>query len=367
MDLVMMESKTVTCNFYKWRILLEFYSKDYYVRHSKILSGRRKRLKKNITVNFVRMIACIFVVLIHCPFPEALGEYTAALARFAVPFFVLVTGFYSYNADRGICMTKAKTGVKKTSILIVTCLVISTILNSIAEKVGGGGAFDWLLPNLTLKNAAMFILFNRLSFANWAIWYLFAILYVYLIYILLLKHNLLITACKLAPLLLMFNIIIQELLNLPWYVAGNFLFTVLPFFLIGRWINEEEVSPSRKWMYGVLIVSTGVVLLEQFMFGRSALYAGSIGVSLSIFFLAKDDILAERKWAKYVGRIGEYFSMPIYLCHCGIIQILNELTEKGYVVISPYIAPLVIIMASIILSLPYVLIKEQLYQRRMNK
>ena len=84
-------------------------------------------------------------------------------------------------------------------------------------------------------------------------------------------------------------------------------------------------------------------------------------------FLAKDDILAERKWAKYVGRIGEYFSMPIYLCHCGIIQILNELTEKGYVVISPYIAPLVIIMASIILSLPYVLIKEQLYQRRMNK
>ncbi len=323
------------------------------------------RLKKNITINSVKAIACIFVVLIHCCFPGALGEYTAALARFAVPFFVLVTGFYSYNSDSGVCIVKAKMGLKKTSVLTAACLVISAILNSIAAKVGGG-ALDWLIPNLTLKNAAKLILFNRLSFVNWAIWYLLALTYVYLIYIFLLKWNLLRIAYKLAPALLIFNIIIQEALHLPWYVAGNFLFTVLPFFLIGRWISEKEVSPSRKLVYCVLIGSTGMVFLEQFMFGKSALYIGTIGASLSIFILARDDVLSGRTWARYVGGCGENYSMPIYLCHCGIIQIFNALTEEGYVVLSPYIAPLAIIVASIVLSTPYVLIRNRLYQRQIT-
>lgn len=323
-------------------------------------------MKKNITINFVRVIACIFVVLIHCRFPGTLGEYTVALARLAVPFFVLVTGFYSYSSDRGVCIAKAKTGLKKTGILTGACLVISTILNSIAEKVGGGGTLDWLIPNFTLKNAVKFILFNRLSFVNWAIWYLLALLYVYLIYIFLLKRNLLRIAYKLAPVLLIFNIIIQEVLNLPWYVAGNFLFTVLPFFLIGRWISEEEVSPSRKLMYCVQIVSTGMVFLEQFMFGESALYIGTIGASLSIFILTRDDVLSGRTWAGYVGWFGENYFIPIYLCHCGIIQIFNALTEEGYVVISPYIAPLAVIMISIVLSTPYVLIRNRIYRRRLT-
>lgn len=95
-------------------------------------------MKKNITVDFARAVASIFVILIHCRFPGALGDYIAAIARFAVPFFALVTGYYSYNADRSRCIAKAKTGLKKTGILIASGIMISAIFNSIASKVGGG-------------------------------------------------------------------------------------------------------------------------------------------------------------------------------------------------------------------------------------
>ncbi len=323
-------------------------------------------MKKNVTVDLVKGVACIFVILIHCRFPGALGDYIAAIARFAVPFFALVTGYYSYDADRGRCIAKTKAGLKKTGILIASGIMISAIFNSIASIVQGSGMLDWLFPNLTLKNAAKFILFNRLLFVSWSIWYLFALLYVYLVYILLLKLNLVRFSYRLAPLLLFCNIIIQEVLDFPWYVAGNFLFTVLPFFLIGRWVNEKGAFPSRKLMYCILITSTSMVLFEQFMLGESALYIGTIGVALTVFILAKDDELAENTCAGYVGWLGRYYSMPVYLCHCGIIQVLNALIERGYVVISPYMVPLVVIVASMVIATPYVLTRQKHCHRKVS-
>lgn len=230
----------------------------------------------------------------------------------------------------------------------------------------GGGILDWLLPNLTFKDAAKFILFNRLSFVSWSIWYLFALLYVYLIYILFLKLNLIRISYRVAPLLLVCNIIIQEVLDLPWYVAGNFLFTVLPFFLIGRWENEKKVSPSRKMMYCILITSTSMVLFEQFMLGESALYIGTIGVAFTVFILVKDDVLVKNTCAGYVAWFGRYYSVPVYLCHCGIIQILNALIERGDVTISPYMSPLMVIIASTVTATPYVLIRQKRFHRKVS-
>lgn len=50
---------------------------------------------KNIdSLNCAKGIACIFVILIHCTFPGIVGEMLQAIARFAVPLFFTVTGYF---------------------------------------------------------------------------------------------------------------------------------------------------------------------------------------------------------------------------------------------------------------------------------
>ena len=78
-------------------------------------------MEKNYTLNFVKFLACIMVVLIHCKFPGDLGLYTTALARFAVPFFFMVSGYYAYRSKNTNEYTK-KQIIKITKIAIIALI-----------------------------------------------------------------------------------------------------------------------------------------------------------------------------------------------------------------------------------------------------
>lgn len=56
--------------------------------------------QKNLSLDFVKLIASCLVVFIHAKFPGRLGSLVACLARFAVPFFFAVSGYYSFGVDR---------------------------------------------------------------------------------------------------------------------------------------------------------------------------------------------------------------------------------------------------------------------------
>ena len=65
---------------------------------------------KNNCLNVWKGIAAFFVVFIHCSFPSPVGGMMNGLARWAVPMFFLISGYFSYGkgADtvkRRICRT----------------------------------------------------------------------------------------------------------------------------------------------------------------------------------------------------------------------------------------------------------------------
>ena len=51
---------------------------------------------KNNTLEIIKLFASYMVVLIHFYFRDGVGSLMDALARFAVPLFFVVSGFYSY-------------------------------------------------------------------------------------------------------------------------------------------------------------------------------------------------------------------------------------------------------------------------------
>lgn len=56
--------------------------------------------ERNQSIECARMIAAFFVLFIHCPFPGRLGKLITSVARFAVPMFFLISGYFSYKVGR---------------------------------------------------------------------------------------------------------------------------------------------------------------------------------------------------------------------------------------------------------------------------
>ena len=53
--------------------------------------------EKNMTLELIKLFAAYMVVFIHVMFQGEFGVLVDALARFAVPLFFWVSGFFSYG------------------------------------------------------------------------------------------------------------------------------------------------------------------------------------------------------------------------------------------------------------------------------
>ena len=62
--------------------------------------ANRGGVQRNQNIDFFKGIACILIVFIHAPFPEFFGDYIIKpIARFAVPFFFMVSGYFLYHSN----------------------------------------------------------------------------------------------------------------------------------------------------------------------------------------------------------------------------------------------------------------------------
>ena len=51
----------------------------------------------NYCLDFLKGIACMFVVFMHCEFPGVMGVAVQAISRFCVPFFFMVSGYFCFR------------------------------------------------------------------------------------------------------------------------------------------------------------------------------------------------------------------------------------------------------------------------------
>lgn len=51
----------------------------------------------NYNIDFIKGIACMFVVFMHCEFPDIMGTAVQAVSRFCVPFFFMVSGYFCFK------------------------------------------------------------------------------------------------------------------------------------------------------------------------------------------------------------------------------------------------------------------------------
>lgn len=334
-----------------------------------------KRMYKqtNNTIDFFKAMACIGVVLIHCRFPGAFGALMRTIARFAVPFFTMISGFYLLNNE----VERVDTVRLKRKIKHMLKLIVGAELFAFTFFVFG---------DLISKHTLNFVILKYTDVARWIklvwdntplsythFWYLYALLYCYIAVLFMKKvkirmgggKTVIISAVVLFGAFYSMSAISNT--DLPFHfmisigrednisaLYNLFLFRSEPFFLIGiairiyeQKIKNSELLSKRNLMI-CMIVGVLLSILERLILGDVQIFIGTSLMVLTIFSYCikyPDGINGQ------VEKIGKNLSMYVYIIHVSVMEVVNWLGKVIGIcdfAVFQWIRPVIVITVSLL-------------------
>ena len=279
---------------------------------------------RNRTLDMIKAVCAYFVVMIHISFPGTVGNIVDALARFAVPVFFMVSGYFCYRTD-GLEFEKTGKKLKHIAVLNVTAFTVYFMWELFRNHIEGVRETRWLMSLVSRENIREFFLYNYTSPVKWHLWFLPALLYCYVLFAFVARFRLYKVAYILIPVLLAVHFYMEELeaftgVEYRTMMFRNYLFTGFPFFMLGHRIHKDEKSIREKlsprFMELLLIVGAVSSVAEYAYLGKQELFMGSVMMAVSIFVLA---ILKKKSSGEGVyeglAQIGSTYAFFIYLFH----------------------------------------------------
>lgn len=281
---------------------------------------------RNSILDFIKLIASFFVVLIHFSFTGILGNIFDALARFAVPFFFAVAGFFSFGAE----IKNIKKRIFKILFLYLFASIIYHLYSLFITIYSFGKAsfFSYFVKTFSFENFISFLFFNS-PFSSDHLWFLLALVYVYLIWLLIIKF------CKndififvLSTFLLVIHLILGEVLSIFGFqvkieYVRNFALFGLPFFGFGYLINKHQNKFNNVNFYALillLVFGCAESVLSNFFLGKNELYLGSICCCFSLIIIALKH--SEKKLNRILTTISST-NTDIYIYHIVIAKSIS--------------------------------------------
>lgn len=288
---------------------------------------------RNKSLDAVKALAAFGVVFIHISFPGQAGEIIKALARFAVPFFFMVSGYFCYYKNRNIADK-----IPAKVIHIVKLLVFAMIFYFIWEwsmRLAEEKAIrPWLLEITRKEHIKELFRYNSTSQIRAHLWFLPALIYCYILDYLIEKIHLRKAAYLCIPVLMgifLWRAYFGRLYGTAYRTMEyrNYFFMGMPFYLTGQMIHEYQHRlkkiPCFVLNIGILL-GAGITIWECLNAGVREVYPGSIVLVLSVFLLC---VLYDSRvrLPHFFTMIGENFAFPVYLFHLTAADIMKILTE----------------------------------------
>ncbi len=321
----------------------------------------------NYCIDFIKGVACVFVVFMHCEFPGRFGTAAQAVSRFCVPFFFMVSGYFSYSEGTFDAMKKIGHIAKLTLLASAFYLLVA-----IAEHFVFGRRLSF-----SAKDVLDWLLFNQPFIIPGHLWFLFALLYDYVLYAFVVRYYLHKPAYWLIPVLFVVYILLAQVAHLygvkiPNMYYRNFLIEGFPLFMLGNCLRKYDARAKLlfddRLLCVVLVLSTVACLAERHFLGRD------FGVNVftwpqlfAIFILA---MRHETRFEKHPMRyIGTKLSMYVYIIHIFTWKILVE-HGYGFFHISRnraalYSKPIIVLFLTMLISFAIVLFNDHIW-RKMN-
>lgn len=274
-------------------------------------------VQKNSILDLLKLFASYMVVFIHVMFCGDMGIVADALARFAVPFFFSVSGFYSYR----ISCEKIKKRIKS----ILNLLILASVCYNVFEITkllswNTEGVAEFLGKYTDLSTLVNLLVFN-LPVSSGHLWYLLAILYVYVVFYFVTLFNVKDKVIFIISFVLLFlHLLFGEGLSvlgiaLPLQYVRNFALMGIPFFVLGMFAKKYESKFKTVPGYVIWIsVIIGAVesVISRYSFGLNELYIGSLLVLFAA--ICTFTKYADAKYPSFLTSL-EGCSTYIYIFH----------------------------------------------------
>ena len=274
-------------------------------------------MQRNKNIEILRAVACVLIVFVHARFPEPFGIYVVSFARIGVPVFLMISGFFFFDS-RERMKKKAEYQLKKTIKLTLFSLGVCILANSFLQLIYGNLPFHWLAVMKDSKLWMHLFLFNRAYWLCSVMYYFFMLIYVYLIMMVALRRKIGKKAFLLIPILLFCNIAMSEIGHHSWYYVGNFLFTGIPFFLLGMFLNKIYRPQNNKVLIITALLGAGLTVIETAFFGEAYLYIGTILISVSLVYLCINN--DNNPHMQLLARFGTECSAFVFIIHCHVMD-----------------------------------------------
>ncbi len=306
--------------------------------------------ERNIYFDYLKGLACIAVVFLHFRLPGYAGLITGALAKFAVPLFFMISGYYAlsenqYNVKRKIIH------ILKMTVSAECVIFVYELLKTVAQHQS---LKSYLLSCFGIEQIFQMLIFNKpLNYGY--LWFLYALIYCYAtLWILrIIKLDKTIPLAILAGGGAIAFVVLGEvtaLMGKDYHcslsifgqtisvaVFNIFIFRALPWFLMGRCfkINYEKLSNFNIPTIFLVLIGSISEIFEYYSIGWLQFYIGTFVVSVSLFWAAMNEnmrVSPNRVGFKLMQHIGEKDSDFVYIAHMIVGSMLITMAK-----LSPFI------------------------------
>ena len=314
-------------------------------------SGSGSITTENKTLYGIKMVAAVFVIFIHSVFPGMFGILMKNIARFAVPLFFIISGYFwkTPELNLGGAQAKIKKRIVKTCRLAAYSMAIYLLFNIGLYILRGESGF--LSVFLNIKNWMTLILFNYTTplFGVGHLWYIFALAYVYLVVTIIEKRGTWQLAYIISAMLLFIAVVLEcvavfSSLSVPGYLYRNWFFTGIPLFAFGRWISDHEEQIEKMNIVVLLGVYIAVLGAETYFFKDSFELMFCCAIPLCLILMK---IAIEKPNITVLSDLGKKYSQWVYVYHYLFVIVVGLVCSRIDVPFLGYIQPIVVVFLTV--------------------
>lgn len=303
----------------------------------------------------MRLLAAFFVVTIHIPFEGKVGSLVFSFAKTAVPFFLVVSGYFLYREDTSQFLHRITKQLKKILFLTVVANLFYFLPVFIPACLSHTTTSFWntYFTDYHIRN---FLLWNMSPF-SFHLWYLGSFLYALCFLWLLTKTRLIKYAMFLSPVLIGTYFYLSSTLSSQYYyIYRNALLCTLGYVMMGCIIRryQDILLSAKPFVYILITVAlcAGTVLEWSLRHGNTSVpfYSVELLIYSIVLLLLKfpnfcKDTIFERAGTKY--------SLFLYIVHMAFVFLYRSLpfSRALYVIAPIYVFLLTLLTAVIFYSI----------------
>lgn len=318
---------------------------------------------------FMKGFACICVIFIHVRFPGLIGTVVWKLSQFAVPIFLMISGYFAFEKNVNV--------IRKRLYKILKIFAWSYAVYFCykgALHIAGGTFVEWIMSIFTKNTVVKYLVFCNIDFAI-ALWYLLAIAETYFVWFFVVKFRKEGVALKVIPILFLARVVLSmycDLHNLPWTYKTNFLTGAMPFFLFGYFLKKNEnffrSVPSFFWFFSFLLGAVTSVVPEIVGMRLNFSCIGNIIYSVAIFVMSVK--IPNKSYGPLLEYVGKNLSLDVYIFHMIIYEIISIITFR-FIKIDPqnalwgWLCPVLVVVMTIAFAQLFKVLKGKILMSDM--